>query len=155
MTAHSLIDYLAKEVAYKVISRHFVYNPHFKTFIGGYYTGKNDHKCVQCNNGMVRRFKYVPQKLVVAIVQRFNEELTLPGMPENARFVNESNAIAFIKGDETYKELEKMGEDAIHTWMDHETFITERRARRTHNIRDYDIFESHPYHPSLAEYLQK
>jgi hypothetical protein len=141
-----LIDELANEVAAKVISRHFIYNPQYDKYERGYYTGKNDHKCVQCNNGMVRRFKYAPLKLVVAIVQRFKEELHLPGMGENERFVNEAAGIAFIKGDESYKGLEKMGEDAIHTWMDCETFITERRARRTRYIRDYDFFASHPAH---------
>jgi hypothetical protein len=134
-----LINELANEVAAKVISRHFVYNPQYNKFERGYYTGKNDGKCVECDRSFGRRLKDAPIKLVMAIVQKFKEQLEDELNPENGRFVCEP--AAFVKGGTVYKELEKMGEDAVHTWLGNETYFASRCVRRVPRFT-YDYFAS-------------
>jgi hypothetical protein len=124
---------LAHGVTSAAIARHFLCYDNW----GKVKTGRNDHKCKRCNYGLRRRFKTVPNKLGELIEERILHQFH----PEEGKYFR-ATAEELKKDGDVYKDLETIAEDAVHTWMDEQTYMRNSISRKCYSqLGYYDPFE--------------
>ena len=120
----ALFQERALSVAVKVITQHFLY------FENNQATGKSKLKCEQCiQMAQRRRFKTAPKKLQLLIEKQL--------LAEQNSCINFTTPEYLEIGGDVSNKLEKMGEDAIHMWINNMTRVGYSQNRVYPGCRSY------------------